>query len=225
MLNNVYIVLPVWNEGKVVKDAIKEITDAGFKNIIAVCDGSSDDSYERLLEIPGIYVLNHPLNSGKGAAIKTGIEAAKKIGAEYVVTMDADGQHDPKDVVEMLKKLEEGYDVVLGSRLMDHTGMPALKVLFNKVGNVLIWLLYGLMVTDSQSGFRAYNRKAVDLIKTKIADRYSYDSEVIREIRHHKLKFLEIPIKVRYTDYSMKKPNKQSFTQGVKMLIKLIMAE
>lgn len=99
--------------------------------------------------------------------------------------------------------------------------MPWHRILANKIGNTLTWCLYGLWVTDSQSGFRAYSRKAADLINTK-SDRYDYESEVIREIRFHNLSFLEIPIEVRYTTYSMGKLERQSLINGFKTLGRML---
>ena len=101
--------------------------------------------------------------------------------------------------------------------------MPRWKVLANVAGNLFTWALYGLWVTDSQSGFRAYSRKAFDLIDTK-TDRYEYDSEVIREIRRHHLRFIEIPIAVIYTEYSMGKANKQGLKNGLKTLFRMLLS-
>ena len=84
-------------------------------------------------------------------------------------------------------------------------------------------MIYGLWVTDSQSGFRAYSKKAIKLINTQ-TDRYEYDSEVIREIKRHDLKYIEVPIEVRYTDYSMNKVNKQGIKNGIKTLIKMLIS-
>ena len=123
----------------------------------------------------------------------------------------------------MITLIREGYDVVLGSRLKNCDGMPAHKIAHNRIGNFLVWMVYGLWVTDSQSGFRAYSKKALELIDTK-TDRYEYDSEVIREIKHHQLKFVEVPIKVRYTEYSMGKVQKMNLKNGIKTLIKMILS-
>ncbi len=87
----------------------------------------------------------------------------------------------------------------------------------------MTWVLYGLWVTDSQSGLRAYSRRAVDLIETR-TDRYEYDTEVIREIKRHRLAYVEIPIEVRYTAYSTSKRHKQSLVNGVKTVIKLLIS-
>jgi len=84
-------------------------------------------------------------------------------------------------------------------------------------------MIYGLWVTDSQSGFRAYSKKAIRLIETK-TDRYEYDSEVIREISRNKLKYAEVPIEVRYTEYSMNKKHKMNLKNGIKTLIKMILS-
>ncbi|MFA9261887.1 MAG: glycosyltransferase family 2 protein [Undibacterium sp.] len=212
----VSVVLPAWNESAVLRDVIAEIQSAGYTRIVVVDDGSKDHTFEVARSCPGVIALRHRLNRGKGAATKTGIEAAKLLGAEVIVTMDADGQHNPADIEHLIWPIAEGRaEVVLGSRLMDPRGMPAHKILANWIGNLITWYFYGLWVTDSQSGFRAYSRKAAALINTR-SDRYDYESEVIREIRLHRLSFVEIPIEVRYTHYSMSKPERQSFINGLK---------
>jgi glycosyltransferase involved in cell wall biosynthesis len=171
--------------------------------------------------MPKITALRHKINRGKGAATKTGIEAAKLLGADIIVTMDGDGQHDPKDIEKLIDPiLKKNCDVVLGSRLVNPKGMPKHKIVANHIGNFFTWYLFGLWVTDSQSGFRAYSRHAAEVINTK-ADRYEYDSEVIREIYVYKLKFTEIPIAVRYTEYSMGKFQKQGFANGIVTLYKM----
>lgn len=217
-----WIVIPTYNEDAVIQDVIREIQATGYRNIVIVDDGSADSTSEKARAMPGVVVLRHRLNRGKGAATKTGIEAAKILGAEIIVTMDGDGQHNPKDIAELIKPIQDNRsDVVLGTRLKDPRGMPRHKVLANWIGNAVTWYFYGLWVSDSQSGFRAYSRHASELINTK-TDRYEYDSEVIREIYLYKLKYKEVPIEVRYTEYSMGKIHKQSFTNGLKTLYKIV---
>jgi glycosyltransferase involved in cell wall biosynthesis len=216
-----YIVIPAYNEEQVIAEVLRGLRDAGYARVIVVDDGSTDNTGLAARSAGAAVVLQHFLNRGKGAAAKTGIEAAKRLGADTVVTMDGDGQHDPADIARMLRLLDEGWEVVLGSRLKDPRGMPRWKILANVAGNLITWALYGLWVTDSQSGFRAYSRKALDLIDTR-TDRYEYDSEVIREIGRHRLKFIEIPITVIYTEYSMGKANKQGFTNGLKTIFRMM---
>jgi len=216
---DIFIVIPAHNEATIIATVLHEVEKSGFTNIILVDDGSTDETYTKALA--NTHVVRHSLNRGKGAAVKTGIEGAKLLGASGVVTIDGDGQHDPRDITKMIKKLAEGYDVVLGSRLQNPKGMPPIKIIANYCGNFFTWLIYGLWVTDSQSGFRAYSKKAIDTIVTR-ADRYEYDSEIIKEISRHKLKFIEVPIKVRYTEYSKSKQQKQTFINGLKTLYKMI---
>lgn len=218
--DKIFIVIPAFNEASIIQDVIDETKKSGYENIILVDDGSSDNTFQKAKE-KNVIALRHKINRGKGAAVKTGIEAAKKMDARIAVTMDGDGQHDPTDIQKMIGMLENGYDVALGTRLKKPTGMPFYKIIANKIGNFFTWLIYGLWVTDSQSGFRAFSNKALNLIDTK-TDRYEYDSEVIREIRRNRLKYVEIPVEVRYTEYSMGKQNKQGFVNGLKTVYNIV---
>ncbi|MDD2766388.1 MAG: glycosyltransferase family 2 protein [Candidatus Moranbacteria bacterium] len=219
---SIFIVIPAYNEATVICDVIREIQSAGYNNIIVVDDGSTDDTYERARTITDVIVLKHLINRGKGAATKTGIEGAKLLNADIIVTLDGDGQHNPNDIARLIEPLQKKHcDVVLGTRLRNPQGMPWYKILANHIGNAVTWYFYGLWVSDSQSGFRAYSRHASELINTK-TDRYEYDSEVIREIYIYKLKYTEVPIEVRYTEYSMGKIQKQGFINGIKTLYKII---
>ncbi len=219
----IYIVIPAYNEETVISDVIAEIKSAGYRNIIVIDDGSDDNTCEKARQEDGVVALKHFLNRGKGAAAKTGIEAAKILDADIVITIDGDGQHNPADIAKMLKLIQKGNDVVLGSRLKNPKGMPVWKIAANHFGNFCTWAIYGLWVTDSQSGFRAYSKKAINAIETR-TDRYEYDSEVIREIHRNRLKFTETPIEVRYTEYSMGKVHKMNLKNGFKTLVKMIIS-
>lgn len=218
---SIWIVIPAYNEESVIKDVINDLRSAGYENILIVDDGSADKTFEQAKKT-GVVTLRHRLNRGKGAATKTGIEAAKLKGADIIVTMDGDGQHNPDDIARLVEPIEENHcDVVLGTRLKNPEGMPWYKIIHNRIGNAIVWYLYGLWVSDSQSGFRAYSRHAAKTIDTK-TDRYEYDSEVIREIYKYKLKYKEVSIEVRYTEYSMGKATKQNFTTGIKTLYRML---
>lgn len=218
---HICIVMPVYNEASVIPDVVCELREAGDFTIIIVDDGSQDNSFG-VAEKLGVFAVRHKINRGKGAAVKTGIEVAKRLNADVVVTMDGDGQHDPLDIEFLVKPIvEDGYDVVLGSRLIDHDGMPVIKIIANKIGNVFTWFFYGIFVSDSQSGFRSFSKYAIQVIDTK-ADKYEYDSKVIREMKNNRLKFVEVPVQVRYTEYSMGKKHKQGFVNGLKTLGRMI---
>lgn len=217
----IFIAIPAYNEEKVIQSVIDEVRAAGYENLVVVDDGSADQTQLKAAE-KGVYALKHKINRGKGAATKTAIEAAKLLKADIIVTIDGDGQHDPNDIKSLIEPIiQDQADVVLGTRLVDPKGMPWYKIIANKIGNFVTWLLFGLWVTDSQSGFRAYSAHAANLIETK-SDRYEFDSEVIREIHLHRLRYIEIPIKVRYTEYSMGKVQKQGFFNGLKTVGRMI---
>ncbi len=218
----VIAVIPAYNEEKVIAQLIRDIKKEKIKTIIVVDDGSNDNTYIKAHQMKAI-VLRHSLNRGKGAAIKTGIEAAKWLHAESVITIDGDGQHNPKDIQTLLRTLNLGYDVVLGYRMQNRQTMPWLKRMANYSANLLTWILYGLWVHDSQCGLRAYSKKALDCIDTQ-HDQYEYDSEIIREIQYNKLKFYEVPVQTVYTKYSMTKPSKQGFTNGIKTFIHMVIS-
>jgi glycosyltransferase involved in cell wall biosynthesis len=217
----IFIVIPAYNEEKVIGEVIKDIKKEGYKNIIVVDDGSKDNTYKKAEEEKAI-VLRHILNRGKGAAVKTGIEFAKNQNADIVVTIDGDGQNNPKEIKKLISQLDKGIEVVMGSRFQNKKNkMPLFNRFANFVANILIYLTYGIMVSDSQSGFRAYSKKAINSLNLQM-DRYEFDSEVIREIVKNKLKYKELPIDVFYTEYSKSKKQKQNLINGIKTLIKII---
>ena len=218
---NIVIVIPVYNEAQVIGEVIEGVRMQGFNHIVVVDDGSADDSFVTA-SAHDVLALRLKINRGKGAAVKAGIMAANLLDADIVVTMDGDGQHAPEDIYPLITPiLENQSDVVLGSRLLNREEMPFLKTLANRIGNVLTWLFYGLLVSDSQSGFRAYSRYAALIIDTK-ADKYEYDSKVIREIKNNRLRFIEVPIHTRYTAYASRKKNKQGLINGLITLYRMI---
>ncbi|CAK8716600.1 Undecaprenyl-phosphate mannosyltransferase [Candidatus Electronema halotolerans] len=218
---NTVIVIPVYNEAKVIGEVIEGVRAQGFEHVVVVDDGSRDDSFV-VASAHDALTLRLKINRGKGAAVKTGIMAANLLDADVVVTMDGDGQHDPADIRPLITPILAGRsDVVLGSRLLKREAMPFKKVIANRIGNVLTWLFYGLLVSDSQSGFRAYSRYAALIIDTK-ADKYEYDSKVIREIKNNRLRFTEVPVHTRYTEYASTKKTKQGLINGLITLYRMI---
>ncbi len=217
---NVVIVIPIYNEAAVIGEVIGEVRAHGFDHIIVVDDGSEDDGYY-VAAAHDVLALRLKINRGKGAAVKTGIMAANLLDADVVVTFDGDGQHDPADIAPLIAPILTGMsDVVLGSRLLNRDKMPRVKMLANFIGNCVTWLFYGLLVSDSQSGLRAYSRYAALIIDTR-ADKYEYDSKVIREIKNNRLRFTEVPVHTRYTEYSKGKKTKQGLVNGIITLFRM----
>jgi len=218
----VVVVIPAFNEERTIVEVIRGLKQRGFTRLIVVDDGSSDRTGE-LASSEGVIRLCHLLNRGLGGALGTGISAALRLGAEVIVTFDADGQHDPNDIMRLLEPIDMGEaEVVIGSRMLDPRGMPFQRRLANWLANVVTYLLFGGWTTDSQSGLRAFSRRAAARMQIMTTG-MEVSSEIIAEAVRNRLKRKEVPVKAISTDYSLSKG--QSFTVGLQTLMKLILTK
>lgn len=178
--------------GKVIQ-RVKKLTD----RIILVDDGSSDRTGS-IAQKAGANIFRHRLNLGKGAAAKTGVEAALQKGAEAVILLDADGQHDPKQIPKFVAKLNEGFDVVFGTRNLGFSA-PWVRFLGNKFASLLIRYAFGIPRSDILCGFIAFTAGAYQKIKWHSA-RYGLETEIVARVGKNRLKYTEVPIKTIYID-------------------------
>ncbi len=218
--NNVYLVIPTYKEEKSIGKVLDDVFSSGFKNVV-VADCASPDKTRKIAEEKGAYVVRHAVKRGLGAGLRSGIQFAREEGAQYIITMDADGQHLLKDVKKVADELKKEHaDVVIGSRLKDHKGMPWFRVFGNKVMNLCTWVLFGVRCSDTQSGLRGMNRNAAKkiLIRTKGME---VSSEFIAEVKRKHLKLKEVPITAVYSEYSLQKGLKN--TDAFKILFKLFL--
>ena len=206
---SVALVIPAYNEGKVIAGVVKDLAATFAKSsynyrIVVVDDGSKDNTAEEAAKA-GAYVVRHILNSGTGSATATGLSYAYQNGFDIATTSDADGQHDPKDVlsgVEILAKSD--VDLLIGSRLINNDGMSRVKVLGNRGLSFITYVLFGINVTDSQSGLRVFSRHALSALKWRTSG-YEFCSEMLWRAKEINLKIGEFPVKAIYTDYSKSK--------------------
>ncbi|MBU0732181.1 glycosyltransferase family 2 protein [Patescibacteria group bacterium] len=214
------VIIPAYNEEKTIGTVLANVKNhIPAENIIVIDDGSKDRT-PQIADSHGVHVYTHKLNRGLGGALGTGLEAGKLHDGDIIVTMDADEQHDPAEIKNLIAPIEqENADVVIGSRLLKGEGMPLTRKGFNWVGNVITWTLFGIWTTDSQSGFRAFSYKACEQIKIR-TNKMEVSSEIIKEIKRNRLRFEEVPIKAIYTQYSMSKG--QNFFEGIKTVTKLV---
>ncbi|NLV73446.1 MAG: glycosyltransferase family 2 protein [Chloroflexi bacterium] len=202
----VFIVVAAYNEGRVIAETLAPLIAQHFK-VIVVDDGSTDDSWNILKRLP-VYSLRHPINLGQGAALQTGAEFALKQGARYIVHFDADGQHNPHDIPNLLAPLIEGSaDIVLGSRFLraaDANEIPWQRRLLLSAAVWFNWLFTGLHLSDAHNGFRAFTAEAAKSLVIH-ENRSAHASEILTIIKRCGLRFAECPTTVRYTTYSRTK--------------------
>ncbi len=170
-----------------------------------------------------VHYLYHRINLGQGAALQTGIDYARKMNPDIIITFDADGQHTINDFTALIMPiLRQEADIVLGSRFLPDSGtilsFPKRMVL--QVARFVNFLFSGLLLTDAHNGLRALNRKAYEKISIR-ENRMAHASEILFEIRKHQLRFMEVPVHIFYTDYSKQKG--QSVFDSIKILFDLIL--
>ncbi|MDD5145558.1 MAG: glycosyltransferase family 2 protein [Candidatus Pacebacteria bacterium] len=213
----IYAIIPAYNEerniGKVI-EGIKKYTN----NIIVVDDGSNDGT-SKIARKEGVKVYRHIINRGLGGALGTGIKAALSENADIILTIDADGQHDPEEIPNLLKPIVSGdADVVIGSRFLKNQRMPIFRKTGNYFFNFITFLFFGIWSTDSQSGMRVFNKKAAESLRT-LTSGMEVSSEIMTDIKTNELRLKEVPIRAIYTSYSLSKG--QGFWVGLKTLAKL----
>jgi glycosyltransferase involved in cell wall biosynthesis len=195
------LVIPAYNEEPSIGTVLSELTPLWSK-LVVVDDGSSDRT-AAVARASGARVLVHPVNRGQGAALQTGLQWGLDNGAEYFVTFDADGQHSHDNIDRLLEPLISGEaDVALGSRFLGSSeGVSLSRLCLLKAAVLFTRLSTGLHLTDTHNGLRALTRDAASKIEITI-DRMAHASEILDQIARHRLRFVEVPVEIRYTDYS-----------------------
>ena len=216
------IIIPAFNEETSIFEVVKTIKKAGYEKVIVIDDGSGDLTAETAKKA-GAITYKHAINCGVGAALNTGFSAPEALNSDIIVTFDADGQHHAQDIEKIIAPIKTAEaDVVIGSRFLDKIkkkSIPKIRIFYNKIANFISFLLSGIRLTDSQSGFRAFSSHALEKIKISTAG-YDFLTDMNREIGIKKLRVKEVPISVTYSEYSLKKG--QNFSTGIETFAKLI---
>lgn len=218
----ILIAIPAYNEEKVIFGVIHDVKKNGYENILIVNDGSSDKTKEKSEEA-GAIVVSHFKNCGLGVGIRTALKYAQKNKFDILVTFDADGQHKAEDITRVVAPiLKDKADVVVGARDLNNKHVPKMRRLILSLSNFYTWALFGMLSHDSQSGFRAFSRLAIEKINLH-SERMEVSSEIFSEIVRRRLKYEEVPIGVIYTSYSLSKGQKNSnlFKVGFKLFLRL----
>jgi len=191
-------VIPVYNHEQRVSNVIERAVELGIP-VFVVNDGSTDSTYDRIKDIRNIHVLHHKENMGKGAAMMTGFAQAAKI-ADWAITVDADGQHNPEDALELIQAIPDNKrPIVVGVRKgMIKEDAPWTSRFGRKFSNFWVLLSGGPRLSDSQSGFRIYPLPESMNLRVK-AKRFQFEVEVLVKARWKKLPVTEAPVSVNYS--------------------------
>lgn len=212
MAKNFYVIIPAYNEAKNIGRVIKNVRRYS-KNVIVVDDGSTDRTYQIARKNKAV-AIKHIVNLGKGAALRTGCEYAIKNKAEDVIVIDADGQHNPKEIPIFLMDLRKN-DIVFSYRKR-YGKIPFVLRVGNYFINLTIRILYGIKLRDTQCGFRAFKTEVYRKLRWSSWG-YSVESEMIANAGKHKLKYSEIPIETIYSD----KYKGTGVLEGIQIVIRL----
>lgn len=219
------IVIPAYNEersiAKVLQSVPKQIDGVSQIETIVIDDNSSDKTF-RIAKDAGAHVVSHRMNLGAGGATLTGIILAQRLEADAVVTIDADGQHNPLEIKRLVQNhLKTNADLVIGSRFLSGTikKMPTIKKIGNRGLSYITYLLSGKMVSDTQSGFRLFGSEMIKLLATVDLVGYEFCSETIMIANKNHMKIYEVPIS---TIYDKNRTGGQNPLNGINILMKLI---
>jgi glycosyltransferase involved in cell wall biosynthesis len=209
----IVIVIPAYNEERFIGSVVLKARK--YADAVVVVDDGSGDATAEIAQEAGALVERHALNRGKGGALNTGFHKARALGAQAVVVLDGDGQHSPGEIPALIAPILRGEaDMVIGSRYLDRRStVPPSRILGHRVITFLTNLASGQRVSDSQSGFRAFSARAIELIAFTSRS-FTVESEMQFLAKQHQLKLVEVPILVQYPD----KPKRSVIVQGLTVL-------
>jgi glycosyltransferase involved in cell wall biosynthesis len=217
--------IPAYNEEKTIARVV--LGAQKHAHVVIVCDDGSTDLTGEIAERLGAVVVRHERNAGYGAAMQSLFKRARVLKADVFVTLDADGQHDPAEIPRLVKPIEDGVaDVVLGSRFMDKNGtadMPTYRQFGVKVITTLANGSGKNGVSDAQSGFRAYSKRAMEQLGDISENGMSASIELLRAVHKSGLKICEVPISCKYADtVGIKTSTENAAKHGMGLLMSLI---
>lgn len=197
-LSEFAVVIPVYNHDRTIADVVLKTLKLGLP-VIVVDDGSTDSTYHKICTIKGVRILRHHYNRGKGAAILTGLTEAVKI-SDWAITLDADGQHDPKDAENLIRATKGNIrPIVVGNRqgMTGAAHVPWTSRFGRKFSNFWVRASGGPVVSDSQSGFRVYPIPECLHLDVR-SRRFQFEVEILAKARWNKIPVIEAPVSVSY---------------------------
>ena len=191
------VLIPTYNNATAIKDVLDGVLEY-TSNIVVVNDGSTDNTAALLQQYPDIQVVHHPENMGKGMALRTGFKEAYKSGYQYAISIDSDGQHYPDDLHLFIEQIEiHPKAIIIGARNMDQPNVPGKSSFGNRASSFWFWVVTGIKLSDTQSGYRLYPLAPLNTIHF-ITRKYEFEIEVMVRSFWKGVNVLSIPIKVFY---------------------------
>jgi glycosyltransferase involved in cell wall biosynthesis len=218
-MSSVWVVVPAYNEQSTIQQVVAALRR--LCSNVAVVDDCSTDLTAIRARAAGAHVLRHPINLGQGASVQTGIDFALQKGASHIVTFDADLQHRVEDIPPLLRALlERRADFALGSRFLGKaTNIDLSRKLLLKAAVLFTRLTTGLKLTDAHNGLRAMTRRGASTLCIR-QNGMAHASEILQQISKSRLPYVEVPVTVDYTSYSMAKG--QRLSNSVNIVLDLL---
>lgn len=219
----VVVGIPAFNEETTIARVI--LVAQKHADMVLVCDDGSSDMTGAISRKLGAYVVRHRRNLGYGASIKSLFKLARELNADVLVTLDADGQHNPKEIPNVVKPIVQGMaDLVIGSRFIDNRNNKEMP-LYRRIGaKVITMLVNGSSkkgVSDAQSGFRAYNRQVLELL-TPYENGMGVSVEILLKASKHNLKICEVPSSCKYNNVNAATSTHHPLPHGIGVIISII---
>ena len=219
----VVVGIPAFNEATMIARVILEAQK--HADAVVVCDDGSNDSTGAIAKRLGAYVVRHGRNMGYGASIKSLFKRARELNADVLVTLDADGQHNPEEIPKVVKPIARGAaDVVIGSRFLEAHGNKEMPF-YRRFGAQLITKLVNGSskngISDAQSGFRAYNRQALERLNP-FEDGMGASVEILLKASKHDLKICEVPSSCKYSNGDVATSTEHPLTHGIGVIMSIV---
>ena len=202
----ILIIIPVYNEKTTIRSVVTELIANPNNRVIIVDDGSTEDIFTELHNLH-VYYIRHRMNLGQGAALQTGFDFARQIACDVIITFDADGQHDHRDLPALITPvLRNEADIVFGSRFIDagRTHIPRTRKYILKLARLVNFLFTGVLLSDAHNGLRAFHPKLLHILRLT-ENRMAHATEILYLVKKHKLSYCEAAVQIRYTAYSKHK--------------------
>ncbi len=197
-----WVLIPAFNEAETIRTVVEGAL-AHVDRVLVISDGSTDGTVERLRGLP-VEVVQHETNRGKGRRLPEGLDRAFDRGADAVLTMDADGQHDADDIPDFLAAARAAPDaLVIGERWRDRAAMPPRRALSIGIGDFFIGWATEQRLHDAQCGMRIYPRSLWRGISLPVAERqhFVFETAVLLRAAEAGFRFVRVPVKARYAGY------------------------